>query len=50
MEGSIEDVKNCEAKMEEAFDKFKLACDSYKDLSVDEDDLHECIAYFLKKA
>ena len=36
-EGSIEEVTKCEKKMEEAFEKFKMAC---------EDDLDECAAYF----
>ena len=32
--------------MEEAFEKFKMACDSYRDLLVEDDDLDECGAYF----
>ena len=45
-EGSIEEVTKCERKMEEAFEKFKMACDSYRDLLVEDDDLDECGAYF----
>ena len=37
VEGSIEEVTKCEKKMEEAFEKFKMAC---------EDDLDERAAYF----
>ena len=32
--------------MEEAFEKFKMACDSYRDLLVEDDDLDECGTYF----
>ena len=46
MEGSIEVVTKCEKKMEEAFEKFRMACDSYWNLLVEDGDLDECAAYF----
>ena len=36
----------CEEKMEKAFEKFKMVCDSYRDLLVEDEDLDECTAYF----
>ena len=45
-EGSIEEVTKCEKKMEEASEKFKMACDSYRNLLVEDDDLEEFAAYF----
>ena len=46
VKGSIEEVTKCEKKMEEAFEKFKMAWDSYRNLLVEDDDLEECAAYF----
>lgn len=45
-EGSMEEVTKRDRKMEEAFERFKKACDSYRDLLVDVDNLDECAAYF----
>ncbi len=45
-EGSAEEVTKLERKLEENFEKFKLACNKYQDLLVDDDDLDECVAYF----
>ena len=44
-EQTIDDVRVAEAKLNETFENFKVACQEYKAVMVDEDDIEECLAY-----
>ncbi|XP_065068249.1 uncharacterized protein LOC135693649, partial [Rhopilema esculentum] len=44
-EQTVDDVRVAEARLNETFDHFKVACQEYKAVMVDEDDIEECLAY-----
>ena len=42
----IQDVQMAELRLMEIFEDFQNACDGYKAVNVDDDDIDECLAYF----
>ena len=42
----IQDVQMAEVRLMEIFEDFQNACDGYKAVNVDDDDIDECLAYF----
>ena len=42
---TVDDVRVAEGRLIETFEDFKMACDRYKAVIVDEDDIEECLAY-----
>ena len=42
----IQDVQMAEVRLMEIFEDFQNACDGYKAVKVDDDDIDECLAYF----